>query len=275
MEQEQQQNAQAMPADNVGGRLRAAREASGRTLEQLAAETRISLRHLELIEQGKFAELPARIYAVGFSRTYARTVGLDEAAVLDDVRAVLEQTDNSYPRRMSSSLEPGDPARVPSRALGWIAAAATCVLLIGLFLVADDMFSPGVTPAPLTAEQQAPHSASRAAVAHNTPDPLAATGTVVFTALEDGVWVKFYDKDGRQLMQKQMVLGERYVVPADAQGPQIWTARPDALDITIGGRKVPKLAENQTVIKDVPVTAEALTARAAPEPAPAVPSPTA
>ena len=33
---------------------------------------------------GKFGELPARTYAIGFSRTYARAVGLDEAAVLDD-----------------------------------------------------------------------------------------------------------------------------------------------------------------------------------------------
>lgn len=275
MEEVQNESAGEARSGGVGDRLRAAREASGRTLEQLAADTRISLRHLGLIEQGKFGELPARTYAIGFSRTYARAVGLDEAAVLDDVRTALEQAEGSYPRRMGNSLEPGDPARLPSRGLGWIAAGAIGALLIGLFLFAGDMFSPGITPAPLTAERQAPAAAQRPVVATPAPGASTAGGEVVFTALEDGIWVKFYDKDGRQLMQKQMMAGERYVVPGDAQGPQIWTGRPDALDITIGGRKVPRLAENQTIIKDVPVTAEALNARAA-RPAPASPaSPTA
>ena len=87
-------------------------------------------------------------------------------------------------------------------------------------------------------------------------------GAVVFTALQEGIWVKFYDAEGRQLMQKQMALNERYTVPAEASGPQLWTGRPDALAITVGGRPVPRLAEQERVMRDVPVTAEALLARA-------------
>jgi hypothetical protein len=99
---------------------------------------------------------------------------------------------------------------------------------------------------------------------------------VVFTALEAGIWVKFYDADGLQLMQKQMALGEHYAVPADAKGPQLWTGRPDALSITVGGRQVPKLAEQQTTMRDVPVSAEALLARApVPASASAAPRPAA
>jgi hypothetical protein len=101
--------------------------------------------------------------------------------------------------------------------------------------------------------KQAAASPSLAAI-----DP---NGAVAFTALEDGVWIKFYDADGRQLMQKQMAKGETYVVPQDAKGPQVWTGRPDAFEITIGGREVPKLAEEDMVMKDVPVTAEALLSR--------------
>lgn len=275
MEQDHDEDAQEALPDGVGARLRAAREASGLSLQQVASETRISQRHLELIEQGKFTELPARTYAVGFSRTYARTVGLDEAAVVDDVRAALDEMEGNYARRTGHSLEPGDPARLPSRGLGWLSAGAVLLLLIGLFLFAGDMYSPGVTPGPLTEERQ-PQQARVQPAGQGAPQVRAGqAGQVVFTALEDGVWVKFYDRDGRQLMQKQMARGETYVVPVDAQGPQIWTGRPDALAITIGGRKVPRLAENQTVIKDVPVTAEALNARPAPESLPAPASPTA
>ena len=64
----------------------------------------------------------------------------------------------------------------------------------------------------------------------------------MFTSLEDGIWVKFYDKGGRQLMQKQMALNERYVVPAQAEGPQVWTGRPDALQITVGGKPAADVA---------------------------------
>jgi hypothetical protein len=88
------------------------------------------------------------------------------------------------------------------------------------------------------------------------------SGPVVFTALQDDTWVKFYDANGEQLMQKQMAKGESYTVPADAEGPQIWTGRPYALAITIGGRSVPKLSEEDEIVRDVPVTAEALLARA-------------
>ena len=58
-----------------------------------------------------------------------------------------------------------------------------------------------------------------------------------------------------------MAKGDTFEVPADAQQPMLRTGRPDALQITIGGRRLPKLAEEQQVMSDVPVTAEALLAR--------------
>jgi hypothetical protein len=89
----------------------------------------------------------------------------------------------------------------------------------------------------------------------------SARGPVVFTALEPNIWVKFYDAQGVQLMQKQLAEGESYTVPADAEGPQLWTARPDALAITIGGQRVAMLSDEPVTMKDIPVTAAALLAR--------------
>ena len=92
---------------------------------------------------------------------------------------------------------------------------------------------------------------------------------MVFTSEMDGTWVKFYDANGERLYEAQMAEGDSFTVPPDAEGPQVWTGRPYALAITIGGRPVPKLSEDDEIIKDVPVTAEALLARtddrAAPE----------
>ena len=262
-------------AASVGEKLRAARESRGLTLAQVAGETRIPQRHLQTIEAGDFAALPARTYAISFSRNYARMVGLDQDEIAAEVRAELDAQDPA-PRLRPAGFEPGDPARVPSRALGWVSAIAVVLVLAGLFAFARTFFAPAVELPSLVDEEKAAQ-ASEAAVRQRqaaTPAPAATGGEVVFTALEEGIWVKFYDADGLQLMQKQMALGERYAVPAGASGPLLWTGRPDALSITDGGRAVPKLAEEQTTMRDVPVSAEALLARAAPPPA-AAPSPAA
>jgi hypothetical protein len=257
---------QSLPL-GAGERLRAAREARGLTLAQVAGETRIPQRHLQTIEAGDFTALPARTYAVSFSKNYARMVGLDQDEIAAAVRAELDALEPE-PRHRPSGFEPGDPARVPSRALGWISVVAVVLVLAGLFAFARTLFAPAAE-LPSLVEQENAEQAAEAVEQRRTaavpPATAAAGGAVVFTALEPGIWVKFYDAAGLQLMQKQMEMGERYSVPADADGPQLWTGRPDALAITVGGRPVPKLAEEQRTMRDVPVTAEALLAR--PEPA--------
>lgn len=248
-----------LPLDGAGGRLRRAREAAGLTLEQVAGETRIPLRHLEVIERGDFEALPARTYAIGFSRTYAKAVGLDQREIAEQVREELG-VGSARETARESSFEPGDPARVPTRGLAWFSAFAALLLVAGGFAYFKDYFFPGAGPGPLTAPE-APQAAPQAAAAA-APTPAATpTGPVVFTALQEDTWVKFYDANGEQLMQKQMAKGESYTVPADAEGPQIWTGRPYALAITVGGRSVPKLSEEDEIVRDVPVSAEALLAR--------------
>lgn len=257
-----EEEATSAPVD-VGAQLRAAREQRGLTLEQVAADTRIAQRHLATIEEGRFADLPARTYAIGFSRSYARLVDLDEDEVASLVRAELDAQEDGE-RYGHTGFEPGDPARVPSGNLVWLSAAAVVLLLVGGFFFLRILFSPAAELPSLVEQEEAERAAELAAASEAAleGEPLAGEpprdGEVVFTALEEGVWVKFYDASGRQLMQKLMEEGERYSVPADANGPQVWTGRPDAFAITIGGHSVPKLAEEEKVMRDIPVTAEAL-----------------
>ena len=260
---------EARPVSGIGEQLRAAREARGLSLAQVAAETRIPQRQLVSIEAGDWARLPGRTYAVGFSRTYARLLGLDPGAVVENVRAELDANDPD-PRHRAASFEPGDPARVPSRLLGWLSAVAVILVLAGLFVFARTFFAPAGQLPSLVDEQQQQQRATQSNAggrpAGPAPSPVTG-GAVVFTAIEDGVWVKFYDGSGKQLMQKNLAKGESYTVPADAQNPKLWTGRPEALAITVGGRPIAKLSETQKTMKDVPVTPAALIARNAPAPA--------
>lgn len=245
---------------SAGERLKQAREAKGLEVEQVAAETRIPQRHLEAIEAGDFAALPSRTYAIGFSRTYARTLELDERVVLDQVRAELA-AERGDAGSTPAKFEPGDPARVPGRGLAWFAVFAALLLMGGIYAFYRSYFAPGLGPAPLQdpAEQVAQSEAP--AVQQAPAAAPQAGGQVVFTSEMDGTWVKFYDAKGERLYEAQMAEGDSFAIPADADGPQIWTGRPYALKITIGGRSVPKLSEEDEVVRDVPVSAEALLAR--------------
>ncbi len=264
--------AEELPLEGAGPKLRRAREQRGLELAEVAAETKIPVRHLEVIERGAFNELPARTYAIGFSRTYARMLELDDAAVVAEVRAELGEANATMADRIPG-FEPGDPAKTPSAALAWSAVIAAIVLLSGAVMFYNTYYGAGADPAPLVAEPEV----RPAAVARDTnsesvsavPAP-SGDGKVEFTALEDGIWVRFYDATGERLYEKQMMNGERFEVPVDAQEPRINTGRPDALAITIDGKSVPKLADEARTIGDMPVSATALLARTETAPASAL-----
>lgn len=250
-----------LPLDNVGARLARAREATGLTRAAIAARTKIPERHLAAIEAGDFGALPARTYAVGFSRSYAKALGLDDKAIVEDVRRELAAIEPELERRTIPSFEPGDPARVPSARFAWLAALGALVVIVAGFAFWRSYYAPGgQLPSILPTETAAPAGTVTPAP---TPAPVPTGGPVVFTAETDGVWVKFYDGDGTQLLQKELALGESYTVPVTVGDVRLDTARPQALAITIGGQPVPKLADKQQTMKGVPVTAAALLARAA------------
>lgn len=245
----------------VNDMLRAAREAAGLDMKQLSQLTRVTSRHLEAIEAGDFASLPGRPYALGFARSFARAVGLDEKAIAEAVRAELDMQAPSPPPRVINQFEVGDPIKTPTRLTGWLAAGLTlAIALAGLVFWRSYYLPSAELPSLVGAEDAASTVPAQAAPAPAAPP--APSGPVVFTATEDRIWVKFYDGTGKQILQKELTKGESFTVPADAQDPKLWTGRPDALSITVGGQAVPRIAEKEGIVKDVPVSAAALMARA-------------
>ncbi|MBV7265014.1 helix-turn-helix domain-containing protein [Erythrobacter ani] len=258
---------EAGPA-TAGGYLRAAREKKGFELDHISAETRIPLRHLKAIEDGAFDELPSRAYAIGFARTYARAVGLDDRDITDLVREELAEG-HARQSALAGGMEPGDPAKLPSAGLAWFGAVAAIILAVGVFSFYRTYFAAGSGPAPLVAETQDVDDSEQLAANENGGaeggDANAAVidpeGKVVFTALEDGIWVRFYEDEGERFFEAQMASGDTFEVPADSEAPLINTGRPDAFSITIDGKEVPKLSEEPITLGDTPISASALLAR--------------
>lgn len=76
----------AAAGDGAGPFLASARLAAGLDIPDVAAATKIKPAHIEAIETGNTAGLPATPYAVGFVRVYAAYLGLDADAIAIEFR---------------------------------------------------------------------------------------------------------------------------------------------------------------------------------------------
>lgn len=257
---------------SVGERLHAARVVAGLDLGDIATKTRVPMRHLEAIERSDYASLPSVTYALGFARSFAKAVGLDEAATTRDLRIELGRAPIGLAE--AAPYAPLDPTRVPSRLLAWTAAAIAVVLLIGYFawksMAFGDAGAPQMTPDTPPATVAAPVNPASAPA--SAP---SSTGQVVLTATA-AAWVRIYDRNDKVLFEKEMAAGESWPVPGDADTPMIRTGRADVLKVTIDGREVAPLGPPERTIRDVGLSAAALAARppAAVTPALTAPVPT-
>lgn len=254
-------------AGSVSDTLRTERERQGVSRAELSDRTKISERHLIAIDAGDFSAMPSRTYILGFVRSYANALGLDPDVLVQRLRDDMGVVERTRPERNLDHLEPGDPERNPSSKLTWIVLGAVAALIVAVLVAWKGFFVPAAELPPI--EEDTPQVVAAPAEKDAPAETPAVSEAVAFTAAADGIWVKFYDRNGTQLFQKQMALNETYTIPAEADGPLLWTGRPDALTITVGGRTVAPLSDRQTVIRDIPVDAAALRGR---PPGPGLPS---
>jgi cytoskeletal protein RodZ len=218
----------------VGERLRHAREARGLTLEDVATQTRVPIRHLRAIEDSNFDELPAVTYTVGFGRSYANAVGLDGAEIGRELRAQLGDGVRG-PTVSPAVYAPPDPARVPSRSLAWVAGLLLIVLVAGYLYWrsslddTDDLAQPATAPTEQQAEPQPATQPQPAAPANVQGQP------VTLVATQD-VWMHINDAaNNKRLYYGTLKAGERFQVPTDAARPVlVLTTNPQNLRATIG-----------------------------------------
>lgn len=64
--------------ESIGEFFKQVRETKGLTIDEVASKTRIRTDFVKALEDGNFAKLPDQVFARGFVRSYARSLGLDE-----------------------------------------------------------------------------------------------------------------------------------------------------------------------------------------------------
>src|SRR5579863_391957 len=115
-------------SDALGARFRAAREARGLSLSDVAEQIRIRSVYLAAIEEENWNAIGARVYIRGFLRTYARFLGMDP----EEAVAAFNRTQPgmaSGPGLPAAEPAASDPAARRGSLLVWVAAAVAVLLI--------------------------------------------------------------------------------------------------------------------------------------------------
>jgi len=133
----------ASPLLEAGHRFRAERERRGWTLQQVADRTRITVNHLEGLEAGDYASMPAPVYIRGFVRTYAKLMDMDEEAQLSwlDRAGVFGSNVGLMAEKAPG---PAGPLMDLSRVAGWVRLAPREWVTIGAVVLVGIVVGLGV-----------------------------------------------------------------------------------------------------------------------------------
>ncbi len=115
---------------SVGAALRAAREAQGLSVADVAERIKFSVKQLEALEDGKREGPPEGAFLRGFVRSYARTLHLDETPLLASMSSVQEQ------HGVVSDLQTDGLELIPAQGFNKKSIYLMAAALMGAFVLA-------------------------------------------------------------------------------------------------------------------------------------------
>ena len=168
-----EQPVQDQPAD-IGAALKAAREARGLSLQQVAEVTRIRQSYVEALEAMRLEALPSRPFTIGYVRAYAALLGMDVDAAVARFKA-------DAPDESAELREPVGVRRERDPRLALIFAGG--VLVVGAILlwnvaqraIVKDAPPPQIAPPAASTQVQAHANNSQVALGAPLPAPVEST----------------------------------------------------------------------------------------------------
>jgi cytoskeleton protein RodZ len=183
----------------AGRKLAEARQQRGWTLDEVADRIRVRKEFLEALEAMNVKLLPGKAYALAFLRSYARELGIEEKAIVDQFQdeCALTREDATKPIR--------NPTSKPRQRPPW-AAAAALVVIAAVFVgwraldsqlqteteqvVAGGPVAPGPSATPVSTA-------------------VVETRVVEIRALSDG-WLEARGPDGTVFLSRTLRAGDVY-----------------------------------------------------------------
>jgi cytoskeleton protein RodZ len=222
---------------SFGARLAAARERERLSVGDMAARLRLHVNQVRAIEGENLAQLPEPAYVRGFVRSYARSLGLDPAPLIDDLNCKLAPATDSVVdgiarardyspvrasahERASRSLVLGLSlvGLVALGALGWYAtrqpgpeAVPTPAPAAAPASTAAPAAPAAATEAPGTDSASAGSDAQPAAATEPAPapsQPMDEAGALLLLSFSGSSWVEVTDASGKVVVSQTAGAGE-------------------------------------------------------------------
>ena len=256
-----------MATAGTGATLKRERLARGLSLEEIAAQTRISQRFLEAIEREELEKLPGLVFARNFVRQYAGVLKLDPEPLPGNLPKVdLETTPLPDP---AVYAKPRDNSRLLAAASSavWIVLAAAAIAGAYLYIerpkstgaVSQPVASAPAAAAPVAATPApaAEAPAQTATVAQEQPTPLTESveGRPVKVVLKarEASWVQIF-ADGKMAFSGMLHANDSRIIGANSQ-VKVTAGNAGGIEISLNGKSLDPLGTTGQV-RTVRLTAE-------------------
>lgn len=254
----------------LGIDLKKLREQKNVCLDRMAADTRISIRHLRSLEEGRYQDLPGGMYNRAFLRAYCEYLGTDAQEYLERYRVeagpAVGEVQQPLPQTRPCNLAPSRSHQLAVWTAGlllsvaglyfsrdWISAVfAPYFSRPAPTILADPGRLPGEVPSaqasPEAAALPVSHEAPQAAAPRETAAGEITQGKFVLTVeVVDDCWVSL-DSDGNRVLVRLLRPGEGHTYAAD-QGFFLVLGNAAGVHLKVNGMPLKPLGKPGSVVK--------------------------
>lgn len=260
----------------VGEILRRTRVHYNQSLMEVEGALRIRSNQLQAIEEGNFNQMPGRVYAIGFVRSYSEYLGLDGdkmvALFKEQYAAFRKRPDLNFPVTMTGGRLPH-----PYIIMGSLVAAILFVAFWSIVMlpkhtresipeVPEELMQTSLSMIgePSAEEVVIDDTPVSEAVEMATPDLVPTSTTVkadkVEIVVSENSWTEIKDAEGNAILRRILRAGDKYIVPDGEAGKGLTMSTGNAGGVTvfIGGKKLGTLGAPAKVRRNVPLDAALL-----------------
>jgi len=223
-------------ARKVGKTLQEARLARGIDLTEVERVTKIRVKFLRAMEEDRWDDLPPPPYARSFLQTYARYLGLDDEALVEEYRESIEPGDaeEAIPSGIirSGTIEHHRSLRPIAFVLGGLGAAAGVALIVAAIGSSGGSDNEGGNTSHHKRNPAA--STSTGTTSSTTTTAPGSQLSVQLTPTAD-VWVCLLDDRGRPLVNGEILTTGQTEGPFTATGFEV-TLGNGSVQMTVNGQ---------------------------------------
>ncbi|MGH1399065.1 MAG: helix-turn-helix domain-containing protein [Alphaproteobacteria bacterium] len=251
----------------VGEILRRTREHYGQSPDDVERNLRIRAEQVKAIEENDIEKLPAKVYAIGFVRSYSEYLGLDGAKMVELFKYQTASATKDPVLRFPTASRDGKAPPI------WIIVICLILLIAAGGYVATQNQEqrevvesvPEVPTALKSATIEAKQEEAKLAEKPLGPPapeavPAKPVQKGIILKMKQNSWVEIRDANNRVLISRVLKAGDQYFVPDNAN-LTMSLGNAGGVDVSVDGIALAPLGAPAQVVRKVPLSGKSLKSR--------------